>query len=271
MKKSSQKGFTLIELLVVVSIIALLLAVMMPALATAKERAKRMVCSTRLHQDGIAIHSYAADNKNRYPMPPMNGFWPFTGYGYKDDNIQNPATPAGLSLLMTQGYINSFDFFYCPASPNNYLNKENIFKMYQKRYLETGRLADIVWEANNGGGVWYSFSYWVGWRRDLRPGDPAYVDNEKVIRAAAKGPNSPSDTVLVTDNIITQRNRRENNYPYHKIPHTWSNHVSKGQLLGGYVLYNGGNVEWHRMEDLQSDFDKNMKLDFRTYGMYFWF
>jgi len=63
-------GFTLIELLVVIAIIALLLSILTPALNAVKERAKRILCSNRLKQWGIAIHHYNAANDDR--MMAMN-------------------------------------------------------------------------------------------------------------------------------------------------------------------------------------------------------
>lgn len=59
------KGFTLVELLVVISIIAVLLSVLMPALSKARNNAKRVMCSSNLHQWGVVIGLYASDNNGR--------------------------------------------------------------------------------------------------------------------------------------------------------------------------------------------------------------
>lgn len=63
-----KKAFTLIELLVVISIIAVLMAVLLPAMKRVREQAKQVVCSSNLHQLALGMEMYLQTHNNRIPM-----------------------------------------------------------------------------------------------------------------------------------------------------------------------------------------------------------
>lgn len=72
-----KEGFTLIELLVVVAIIAILAALLMPALGNAKIYAKLITCASNMKQIGTSVHIYASDYNNYYPYRGGTDFrWP---------------------------------------------------------------------------------------------------------------------------------------------------------------------------------------------------
>ncbi len=87
----SGRGFTLIELLVVISIIALLVGILLPALGAARETARATVCLSNVRQLGTGFYAYATDN--RMAMP----------YCFRD--YQNPLLPFYYDLVIDGGYL----------------------------------------------------------------------------------------------------------------------------------------------------------------------
>jgi prepilin-type N-terminal cleavage/methylation domain-containing protein/prepilin-type processing-associated H-X9-DG protein len=73
--QKNKRGFTLIELLVVIAIIGILAALIFPALASAKEKARRAQCMNNLKQMGIAMQLYVDDHSDQLPGPVWQGFY----------------------------------------------------------------------------------------------------------------------------------------------------------------------------------------------------
>ena len=86
-RRAGATGFTLIELLIVIAIIAILASMLLPALATAKEAAKKISCINSMRQLGMAAGMYVDENDQRFPLRTINkpAAWPTTLFdSYKD-------------------------------------------------------------------------------------------------------------------------------------------------------------------------------------------
>jgi prepilin-type N-terminal cleavage/methylation domain-containing protein len=124
--KFSRRAFTLIELLVTITIIAILAALLLPALASGKAQGKRVACISNLRQIGIAIQCYAQDNDGNIPYGPKappftspSDFYTSTGAPTSLLSLgsgQPLGQPVGLGLLLSQYLCDEPKVLFCPGA-----------------------------------------------------------------------------------------------------------------------------------------------------------
>lgn len=104
-------GFTIIELLVVVSIIALLIALLLPALTKARDAAQQVQCGSNMRQNMMAVDIYATDHTGLYP----DGGTTVTYNWFNEMGGAQEANISGMGLVFANGYLAALDPLFCPS------------------------------------------------------------------------------------------------------------------------------------------------------------
>ena len=110
-------GFTLIELLVVIAIIAILAALLLPALASAKEGAQRARCKSNLRQLGVGVMLYAGDNEDLVPRAFVNAGGPPPIYQPMALKAAQQDALKSVGLEVTTNLASIGSIWTCPNRP----------------------------------------------------------------------------------------------------------------------------------------------------------
>jgi len=267
-----KKGFTLIELLVVISIIAMLLAILMPALGKVKKIAMRVVCATNLKGMGTAQMVYANDYDDEYAVQGAGKAhtwadntddWDNEGKNWKTD-VGNITVGASLFLLVREADV-STKSFKCPSGDEKEFSGEN----------DPGLELVELWDFGPGGTTdegpikCVSYSY-------QRPYAGTNLANQLVTRAATG--TSGASMAMMADkspffedgltNRATGDIDKDNYSASAAHPFNWIDGADKNEVLAANAESHGREGQNVLFGDGHTSFDKRVDVGVQNENIY---
>jgi prepilin-type N-terminal cleavage/methylation domain-containing protein len=231
-----KKGFTLIELLVVVAIIALLISILLPSLARAREITKRAVCASNLRGIGQGMKVYSNDNYDWFPIAPFAEGSTTSGYqhlvnfiGNMSNNLTVPVTTGtaltavhpsrSLFILVIEGTCTPKQFV-CPSCGDNEDDLRN-----KSGTTETASQPGVT-RFDFKGYPFESYGYQMPFGPKARPNEGC---DTRMALAADKGPFFEAGTADSNNGTVRDKSTLVN--PDQAIELRYTNNSSEAEIL----------------------------------------
>ena len=237
MYKMQKKGFTLVELLVVISIIALLISIIMPALSKVKEKARDVLCATNMHQWGLAVRTYSVEHDGYFPPMGEDPVRDSAGLVWVTYTMQHYFFPKYLFRLdeKTAGKRNII--LFCPTEEFH----RTLYKGDLQSYIDNGLIGYDLLFGNDAGPLSSGGGYEINYTLPTCPNALNWVTRKKMdgvySRAPIIGDVLQSDSIGIGPDIWNLWGVPISTHP---------DKQKEGVPRGGYFLFEDGHVKWYK-------------------------